>query len=655
MNAKSTSDMIKSSVLSQRLSEAKLRLARLDGAYLSDQSSHAAHAQKLSLAKGRLALAEEVSTVFNALQKRAHQRSVGAFERLLTAIMTDVMPEEGSVRLIPEYKSNATWLDVALEKNGNLEDVVDANGGGATAVVVTGLRFAALSRTQKSQNRKLLVLDESAAWLPLSRVTPFVNVLAQVSEQTHTQVLFISHHPPELFSDLVNVVTFERGEDDEVNVNPVLPLKRDWQDDASPGIRKIELINFRRHKHTVVPCYPGATAYMGDSNLGKSTAVSRSLKAVAYGESDDTVIRHGQDEAKVIIYIEGDERIEWTRNRKKNPVYRHYRGGTLVAEGKQKNRNEAPEWVADVLKIRKVDDLDIQIGNQKQPIFLLNEPAPRRAQILSAGRESSHYLTLIKKYEETKASDRDTVKTSELELGRLNLRLAFMKKVPHLQGELESMLSTSDEVIGKWSLEEKQEEVLKKLEALTDSLKKVEKESSVLRGLPGALPELHDVTAHESVLQRLERHSRFGGIKAPPEVPGVPVLQDVYPLYATVSRLERLSRLSHVGLPPVVPALPEVKELETISMLGAKIAKHAKSIQILSALPTIPPVPTVQPEGELATLLKQLEARQNQTANLQLEEAVLEKEYAEIKAKYGGLCPLCGGTLETNAEKTHVH
>lgn len=643
-----------SSALSQRLAETKLRLARLDGAYLTDQRNHAVHTQKLSLAKGRLALAEEVSTVFNALQKRAHQRSVGAFERLLSAILEDVMPDEGSVRLIPEYKSNATWLDVALDKKGNLEDILDANGGAVTAVVSTGLRFAALSRTQ---NRKLMVLDESGAWIAINRVAAFVQVLAQIAQQPGTQVLFLSHQPPELFSGIVNMVKFEADEfDDElISVSPVLPLKRDWEDAQSPGIREIELVNFRRHKHTVVPCYPGATAYIGDSNLGKSTAIATSFKAVAYGESDDSIIRHGQDEAKVIIRIENDERIEWTRTRKKNPVYRHYRGDVLLAEGKQKARNEAPTWVSEVLKIARVDDLDVQIGNQKQPVFLLNESAPRRAQILSVGRESSHYHTLMKKYEETKAADRETCKASELELGRLNLRLAFMKKLPGLKDEVEKLLSQSDSVLAQWANQEKLGGIVQSIETLANKHARLSREAEALKGLPQQVPTLHDVDGLRGIVYRLERHSGYAAVRAPAALPPVPALSETASLESLIARLERLSVYRNVGALPQLPALPEIKEVETIALLGAKISKGAKIINQLKNVPALPSMPALTDVAALGSLLKQLDERQAQLSLIEKSEQEIEREVAELKEQFGGMCPLCGGKIEDEQKNGHVH
>src|SRR5690606_12576908 len=179
------------------------------------------------------------------------------------------------------------------------------------------------------------------------------------------------------------------------------------------------LYNFRKHVNTVIPCFPGATAIVGDNNLGKSTAIVSALKAVAYGESDDSMIHHDAQEAQVIFHLEKGIRIEWVRSRKgaRSVVYRVFEGSNPepIHEGSPKSRNSAPDWIQDLMGVSRVDDLDIQVGNQKLPVFLLNESASRRAQILSLGRESGHLAALMKAYEDLKAQDGVTVKRGERE------------------------------------------------------------------------------------------------------------------------------------------------------------------------------------------------------------------------------------------------
>lgn len=607
-----------------RVQNAGLRAARLDGVRASALSRSEELAQAIALAKGRLNLTEEVTSVFEALQTRAHERSLGAFERLLSAVLNDVLPEEGVVRLLAQVKANATWLDVALEKaNGALEDVLDANGGAVTNVISTGLRFAALSRTK---NRRLMILDEPDCWLKPERVPAFINVVAQVATQTQTQTFFITHHEPELLQGRVNIVRFSQDSKGKVRATAELPLVTQWEDDSTPGIRSIELVNVRRHEHTVIPCFPGATAFIGDNNLGKSTAIASSFKAVAYGESDDSLIRHGAQEARIVLTLENGQRLEWSRALKRSPavLYRLYQGDELVCEGRPKTRNQAPEWVTDVLGVARVDDLDIQVGAQKTPVFLLDDSAPKRAQILSVGKESGHLKTLMRKYEESRAQDRETVKHGELELARLRARLGYLAKVPLVLAEVQALSENANTLLQE--LEQRE-----KLQAVHDRL----------------AARLNEVLALERQLSCLQ------------QLPGAPALARTEELERVLRKLTQLQRAATVVPLPTLPAVPELQATAELLRLGQRMAQASKAIAALQNMPAVPSAPVLVDSKELTKVLTQLPAALD--AALKSEQDLkalgmrLEQERQALQSLQEklGECPLCGHAFED--EKGHAH
>lgn len=652
--------------LRQRLHKASVRAAHLDGTRTAETSSQSRWAQDVALAKGRLGLADEVSRIFDALQQRAHERSVGAFERLLTAILQDVLPEEGAVRLLTEYKNNTTWLDVALEKEGSLEDVFAGNGGAVTNVVCAGLRFAALSRTQ---NRRLMVLDEPDCWLKPDRVPAFVRVIAQVAKQTNTQTFFITHHDPAFFEDQVNVVRFSANDDNVVQARAEAPRVWDWEDDEAPGVRGIELINFRRHSHTVIPCFPGATAFIGDNNLGKSTAIVSSFTAVAYGESDDSMLRHGCNEARIIFHLEGGRRLEWSRSTKRSPsvLYQLFERGEAMPsqEGRPKTRNQAPEWVQDVLGIARVDDLDIQIGNQKKPVFLLNDPAPRRAQILSIGRESSHLKSLMKCYEEMRGTDRDTVKQGELQLARLKFRLDRLIKLTPTNETLAELAIESEDILVALELREKLSAHLGLLEKRLVALQYAEREAAVLRDLP-VQPELLDTVVLARLCEMMPAAAARSGLSGP-ALPGLPELSDTAMLANLCAVIDRAAPRALLGIPSL-PAIPELTDVATVALSGQRIAQAAKRVAVLQALPPeLPaPPPSVAQDG-LDALMARLAAHTERVIALITEDMETvtalgsqQKAFNETVAQMGGLCPLCGSTFSDDnvtltSEHKHVH
>lgn len=623
-------------LLRNQVQALRLRLAQLSGRQAAEVQQQTELTQAVALAKGRIALAPEVASVFEGLQTLAHERSVGSLEELLTAVLQDVLPGEGAIRLLPSYKANTTHLDIALEKHGHLEDLVDGNGGAVTNVVCAGLRFAALSRTG---NRPLMVLDEPDCWLKPERVPAFVQTVSQVSLQGGFQTFFITHHDPAFFEGKFNLVRFT-ADGDGVRATALSPQVSHWESDEQPGVRQIELINVRRHVHTVVPCFPGATAYIGDNNLGKSTAMMAALKVVGYGESDDSIIRHGCDEARIIIHLENQTRIEWSRSTKRSPtvMYRHFQGDKPVSEGPQKVRNQAPDWVQAVLGISRVDDLDIQVGNQKTPVFLLNDSAPRRAQILSVGRESSYLPTLMRAYESARAADREAIKTGESTLARLKLRETYYRDLPRMQEKLDALSSTAERVLGLLAKQDRLAVVVNAWATREDRATLWEGLSSLQAALP----------------------------KEPP------VLKDTQKITSLGVRLSRLLKLESAVVPHLPEKAPALKDVRRIRELGVRWSKSMAKLEALGQVGMLlcelpPEAPKATDLGRLQQLLDKL-ATQHATAS-RTAKAVDDSEKALhaatqemelLHAELGGVCPLCNGVLPEVSDKTsplkgHVH
>jgi DNA repair exonuclease SbcCD ATPase subunit len=619
--------------LRTRFEKATLLHSRLTGQREAAERRCAELTQSVAQAKARLALAEEVQHIFRTLQNRAHERSLGAFERLLSAIVRDVLEEKGDVRLVLSTRGNTPALDIRIENAGHLEDALDGNGGAVANVLSAGLRFAALSRTG---NRRLMVLDEPDCWITPERVPSFVSVIAQVSHSIGVQTFFISHHDAAYFEDKVNLVRFSRDAAGRVRAEAMMPVVDNWADDEQEGIRSIELVNFRAHEHTVVPCFPGATAFIGDNDLGKSTAIVSSFRAVAYGESDDSMVRHGAEEARIVMHLERKRRLVWTRNPKRNPVvmYQLFDGDELVAEGRPSTRNSAPDWVVAELGISRVDDLDVQLGNQKAPVFLLDQSSSRRAQILSVGRESGHLSALMTRYEELRRGDRERVRNGEIELHRvtyavtcakkLDTTVALLEQARPLLAALESVAEGSDRLRALVERLSSGEAVVARLEA----------ESRALAELPET-PALSDVAPLARLIERLAvgeaavaRHGAQSRVLA--ELPALPVLVDTVPLARLIERLaqgeQRVALLSR--LPEPIEKLPELHDLEALRRCGEKISKAQQTFAV----------------------------SQKQLNEVEQECRQAAEELEALKDELGGQCPLCGSVFpEEGIEHVHTH
>ena len=93
-----------------------------------------------------------------------------------------------------------------------------------------------------------------------------------------------------------------------------------------PVIKRIELVNFMSHEHTVIEPHAGLTVLVGPNNCGKSAVVT-ALQILAHNENSTYVLRHEAKECLVRVDIEDSlpetgtsqrHSICWSRGRKKH-------------------------------------------------------------------------------------------------------------------------------------------------------------------------------------------------------------------------------------------------------------------------------------------------------------------------------------------------
>lgn len=620
-------ESISLSELQSRLDRARLLAAKLKGIREADERQLKEWSIKVGDAKARDGLGEEVARILEAMQTRAHSRSVGTFELLLTAVLQDVLPEKGNIRLELTSSNNSPNLDIFVSNDGSLEDVLEGSGGAVTNVVSAGLRFAALTRTK---NRRLMVLDEPDCWIKPSRVPNFIRVIADVAKSTQTQTLLISHHDPAYFRGRVNLLELSKNNEGRVISTVCEPVVSDWESNSQPGIRSIRLINFRAHEDTTLKLFPGVTALIGDNDLGKSTALVASLKAVGYNESDDTVIRHGAKEAQIIVELENDRCIVWTRKAKGSPkvVYALYSGTEMIAEGKAPGRGTPPDWVKVELGISEVDNLDIQIGSQKNPVFLLDQTASRRASLLSVGRESGHLIQVMDAWGDIKRADKETIKEGELRVSKLTYRLSRLSALDSAAPACETLLAKYVEVEELNRKFTSLDKLLKQAELATAAVARLSLDIEALAGLPVELPVLQEVQAVQTILARIERGQPYRALVLPALQVQVPELQDTVGIARVGSRIGQLQKyrpLFEVSLPvlPQQPALSDERHLQGYVSRMAALLESANTAQ-----------------------KEQIQADAEHEAGLGAQKL--------LQNELGGFCPLCDQKFEERGAHAHL-
>lgn len=669
--------------LARRYQSLQMRYSALQGRARELQGQQTRLTRDISLAKARIELAPQATEVFNYLQEQAHARAVGEFEDLLSAFVSDVVPDAGKIRLELGTERGAPALDILLDNGGDLENILEGNGGGLTNVVVTGLGFSSLARTA---NRQLMVLDEPDCWLKAKYVPNFTKVIAEVANPrtdadgvptAGCQTLMISHNDISLMDEGAHIqdLRIERdltafaarlgvpltykgevgecayvvwvpggkagtgqlevryredglGDDEQNALTKGFPYveaiggARPWEADL-PGVRWVEVINLRRHVFSRMELSPGLNVLTGDINGGKSTMYFTALRAMAYGETDDTMIRHGADSAIVRLGLENDIVLEMVRSRKGSPkvLFRRYERGVLTNEGRQETRGGVPGFISATLKIARVDDLDIQLRSQKQPVFLLDETPARRAQLLSVGRESGLLQALIERQRLQNRRDKDQVRRDEVELNQVSRTLTALAPV----GAMTALV-----------------------EVLTGMLDEARNAKGVLDTTRALVARLNPLVAQVQLLSAVGSQLT--------ETPQSPVWKDAKPLAEVVTRLARNQLLAQVPDMPNAPSSPSVPPTAKVSAWIATIAKGNQAERLAALMRE---APVLAPLADTAPVLRNgvaLKTKRESVTVLEKEDkAALTEASAADEALHTlkhqlGVCPTCSQTFP---EKTH--
>lgn len=175
-------------------------------------------------------------------------------------------------------------------------------------------------------------------------------------------------------------------------------------------IRRILLQNYMSHEETVLEPAAGLTVLAGPNNCGKS-AVVYALQTLCYNARGDYMVRHGARECRVVIETDDGHRVEWQR-----------RGNVVcyVVDGKETHRPGADfvEEMQALLKLPQVASedgqttFDIHFGEQKSPIFLLDQSAGKRAVFFASSSDAAKLMKM-------QQANRDNVQQAQREEKRL--------------------------------------------------------------------------------------------------------------------------------------------------------------------------------------------------------------------------------------------
>ncbi len=586
------------------VTRAQAVLARLEGRRDALRIRREELTREVELAKGRLAVKVEVEAFIEAVHGSASRRSLSAFETLLTALVQEVLPGEKPVALDLSTERGLASLDICVRRpDGTLEDVLEDNGGALTNVIGMALRLIAVV---KADVARFLALDEADCWIAPDRVSSFYKVLEDGAARLGVQCLAVSHHDLSQFSGKFHIARIVGEPVSGVDVQS--SDTGDAWDDAQPGLRFIRLVNVQAYKDATLPLSPGVNALIGPNNRGKSTFI-RALRAVFYGEARDSLVRAGAKAASVEIGVAGNRILRFTRQPRRSPVNiwsLHEADGSVVEEQGMRyetgGRN-VPDWVADLIRIRKVEDLDVHIAHQKFPVFLLGEAPSRRSAVLSIGQEAGYIRDMLVIHRERCRRDSDLVRNGEREL-----------------------LSLGDTLEG-----------LKDLDALKERLSAIRRQGDDLKEVAAQLQRLQQHAAQLADLRRrLEKARARADITAK-----VPDAEELTRLTRSVERSRERERLG-----------------ERLIRLSHGLARSKARLAALRRLPEAPP--TLENIASAQDILKRMNdlraaalIAQSRIAKVDEGLKAIQADMAQLVEETGGLCPTCGSPVRPESLLDH--
>ncbi len=481
-------------------------------------------------------------------------------------------------------------------------------------------------------------------------------------------------------------------------------------------IKSITLENFMSHQATRIELAPGVTVITGPNNVGKSALVE-AVRSLVQNPSQKHSIRHGAKQAVVRLELDSGEIIEWVRT-EKTAYYRLFRpddGGEPVEY--RKIGLTVPEDVRALLRLGLVeteaDDIDIHIGNQREPIFLLNRPGSQAAGFFAASSEAEYLLHMRQALKSREDYAKSTRKVLAGEVQVLERDLLRYQPLDGIGPELDRAEETY-ELIGanQRSLPELAE-CIDTLAVKGQALNRHGRRAGLLRGL-GVPPVLKDIADLIALLQHWGRISGKAGAAAarvealgpltaaPPLVETDSLAQLAGRLAATAGVLHGRRRekegLAGLAEPPlihdVLPLEAHIKDLRSREELRRGAQRRQKALVALAAPGDLAGVddllqvianlarletrqgrlegesgalgelrvePALAPTLDLERLIGQTEANIKETSRRQQEREALaealDKKRTEVAAliRETGLCPLCGSPMDVAHFLEAVH
>ena len=341
------------------------------------------------------------------------------------------------------------------------------------------------------------------------------------------------------------------------------------------------------HARTVIEPAAGLTVLIGPNNCGKSAVVA-ALQILAHNANSTYVRRHHEKTCEITVETDDGHTIKWSRSKNGSPKY--------VIDGHDFDRlnGGTPADLAEILRLPKVasesGEFDVHFGQQKDPIFLLNDTGKAAAQFFASSSDAIRLVEMQSRHKTKVREAKQSHKRLTSEAERLEESIAILSET----SRVESHLKTCE---GSYLDLQTCLQAVCELEELVELLPNFDRQVEFYELLTGLLtqtpspPQLEHTESLDSLVQQLanlsklatrnaQRHQILAATCPPPKLADeIPLAQSVSYLEQAMHRQESLDRRwqqLRVVQPP--PQTEQTQPLETLILAFEEAQKNFRQL-----------------------------------------------------------------------------
>lgn len=188
----------------------KNKIEQYKGIMIQLENSRKGYENKTETIQKELHYTEKAQIIIQKVAQETQEQIQFHISNLVTLALEAVFPDPYKFNISFVIKRGKTECELKLEKNGELYDPIDEDGGGIVDITSFALRIAlwSLSRTSNT-----MILDEPMKFLSKDLLPKAGEMLKQLSERLNLQFIIVTHLKElEEYADKIFTVEKKKGE-----------------------------------------------------------------------------------------------------------------------------------------------------------------------------------------------------------------------------------------------------------------------------------------------------------------------------------------------------------------------------------------------------------------------------------------------------------